>query len=496
MTRFTTAILLLTACGCIWIAGSRHDQLVEMRDTYHLNQAEALENTPPLVAFTTVALGGFRGLLVDLLWVRLSRLQTEGKYFELVQLSDWITKLEPRSAAIWTFQAWNLSYNISVLMSNYEDRWRWVRHGVTLLRDEGLFYNRGSAKLYKELGWLFQHKIGSDSDQAHWLYKRKWYKDMDSVLNGPRPDYAAMHAIPTTHKKLMKFDDVKKLVEDIRSAQIEPFDLRWISNDARTAKMNEILARHQEGGDKLIIFLRKSALINTYKLDLEKMEALEQKYGHLDWRIPETQSLYWAVCGLPYAKTAFERQSLNRMIFQSLIALFQRGRFIIEDGELANLPDLDIYPYVEEAFKDAFKSGTRITTFDEAYKNFLVDAMMLNFYYKRDAESRAIFARIKELDIPEIKGQTYESIIAFMSNAPIDELQRHRVLSMIDGLLIRAYGEQLMGKDDVAKRYESIARHSWNEFMDMRRQTNCRARTGLPSFETLRKIAKMQQQQG
>ncbi|MGM0422188.1 MAG: hypothetical protein ACQEQL_03715, partial [Pseudomonadota bacterium] len=31
-----------------------------MRDQYNLNQAEPLENTPPLVAFTTVALGGFR----------------------------------------------------------------------------------------------------------------------------------------------------------------------------------------------------------------------------------------------------------------------------------------------------------------------------------------------------------------------------------------------------------------------------------------------------
>src|SRR6056297_2154716 len=174
MKRISTYILLALAIGSIWIAGARNAGLIEMRDQYDLNQAEPLENTPPLVAFTTVALGGFRGLLVDTLWMRLTRLQSEGKYFELVQLADWITKLEPLSAAIWSFQAWNLSYNISVLMSSDEDRWRWVYHGVELLRDEGLRYNRGSAKLYKELGWLFQHKIGSDSDQAHWHYKRQW----------------------------------------------------------------------------------------------------------------------------------------------------------------------------------------------------------------------------------------------------------------------------------------------------------------------------------
>lgn len=87
------------------------------------------------MAFTTVALGGFRGIIADMLWMRASELQNEGKFFELAQLADWITKLEPRFPTVWAFHAWNMAYNISVLFPDPEDRWRWVQQGIRLLRD-------------------------------------------------------------------------------------------------------------------------------------------------------------------------------------------------------------------------------------------------------------------------------------------------------------------------------------------------------------------------
>ena len=98
-------------------------------------------NAPPVLAFTTVALGGFRGLIANALWIRANDLQQDGKYFEMVQLADWITKLEPGLAQVWIVQAWNMAFNISVKFPNPYDRWRWVRRGIELLRDEGLRYN-------------------------------------------------------------------------------------------------------------------------------------------------------------------------------------------------------------------------------------------------------------------------------------------------------------------------------------------------------------------
>ena len=97
-----------------------------------------LENAPPVLAFTTVALGGFRGLIANALWIRANDLQEEDKYFEMVQLADWITKLQPHFTTVWVHQAWNMAYNISIKFNDMNDRWLWVLRGIELLRDRGL----------------------------------------------------------------------------------------------------------------------------------------------------------------------------------------------------------------------------------------------------------------------------------------------------------------------------------------------------------------------
>src|SRR5262250_1410674 len=68
------------------------------RDLLGLTRVQPLENAPPVLAFTTVALGGFRGLISNILWIRANDLQQEDRFFEQVQLADWITKLQPSFA--------------------------------------------------------------------------------------------------------------------------------------------------------------------------------------------------------------------------------------------------------------------------------------------------------------------------------------------------------------------------------------------------------------
>ena len=127
-------IALLTLCF-LGISGAFQQSLDRQRrdPELGLTQLAVLNNAPPMLAFTTVALGSFRGLIANVLWIRSSQLQDEGKFFEMVQLSDWISKLEPHIAQVWTHQAWNMAYNISVRFSFWGDRWRWVRRGICLL---------------------------------------------------------------------------------------------------------------------------------------------------------------------------------------------------------------------------------------------------------------------------------------------------------------------------------------------------------------------------
>jgi hypothetical protein len=119
-------------------------------------------------------LGGFRGIAAEVVWFRADRLQDEGRYAELAQLAAWLTFLEPHTPEVWAYTAWNLAYNVSVMMPSHADRWRWVDAGLRLLRDDGLRLNPGDPVLYKELAWMFLQKIGGSLDEAGGYYRAQW----------------------------------------------------------------------------------------------------------------------------------------------------------------------------------------------------------------------------------------------------------------------------------------------------------------------------------
>ena len=267
MRKAIPAVLLVLAVALIAAAGSRNGTLVRLRAEHKLSSVEPLENAPPLMAFTTVVLGGFRGLIADALWLRASRLKADGKYVELFQLSDWITKLEPRCSEVWEFHAWNMAYNVSVMMPSPEDRWRWVQRGIRLIRDRGLYYNPTDARLHWYLGWIYQHKIGGRFDKEHLFYKRRWAETMAPFLDGTRPDYERLAAEPA-------------------------------------------LARQ---------------MADELKLNPTAMQEIDAKYGPLDWSRPEAYAVYWAHRGLRFAH-GWNAENCERMIRQCSEALQTRAK--------------------------------------------------------------------------------------------------------------------------------------------------------------------------
>jgi len=225
--------------------------------------AGSLVGTPPALNVVLVGLGGFRGLVAEVLWFRASRLQDQGRYVELVMLSEWITRLDPHATEAWTYMAWNLAYNVSVMMPDDEARWRWVQSGIRLLRDDGLRFNPGDPRLCRELAWLFQSKIGADLDASHRFYKFSWARTM-APLTG---EDGTLRDTPETRLAL-------------QALRLEP----------------------------------------------EAMLALQRRFGPLDWRLPESHALYWASQGLA-AATPQERGLLLRAMYQPLTAACFGGRF-------------------------------------------------------------------------------------------------------------------------------------------------------------------------
>lgn len=220
-------------------------------------------DAPPALNFIMVGLGGFRGIVSEVLWFRINRLQDEGRYTELVQLAEWITLLDPHATEAWTYNAWNLAYNICVMMERPEDRLRWVKNGISILRDDALRFNPRDPKIYRELAWLYQNKIGSDLDNAHLTYK---------------------FDLATTMAPLL---DQSGALIDTPEHQL---------------KLKEL------------------------KLDADLMLKLERKFSGLDWRMAETHALYWAKQGSFYA-TGSESMLGRRALYQPLMLMTFNGRF-------------------------------------------------------------------------------------------------------------------------------------------------------------------------
>lgn len=317
MKHRTTCTLLLLAALALGAAGQLNHSLVNLRATHRLNAGAPLEGAPPLVTFTTVVLGGFRGTLADILWIRASKLQDQGRYFELVQLADWITKLEPRFADIWNYHAWNMAFNVSSLMSDPADRWRWVRNGIELLRDEGLFYNPADAELYWTLSWLFQIKVGGRSDWATPYYKTQWATEMHALLGGARPAYNRLS------------DTTRQTLKD------------------------------------------------TYRMNPDAMNAIEMQYGPLDWRLPHTHAIYWAFQGRQLAE-GFDAIQCDRMIFNSMAASVETGLLTFDPttGTFTQQPQPELVPGTIYAYESALHTH-KFDGIRSGYSNFLADATVL-----------------------------------------------------------------------------------------------------------------------
>ncbi len=118
-------------------------------------------------------LGGFRGIVADLLWVRAEDYKRAHDWDKLASTVNLITKLQPHFLAIWTFQGWNLAYNVSVEWDAPEDKYQWIKKGIQFVQ-EGVKKNRRSPDLLWDTAWFYYHKLGF-SDES--IILRRLFRD-------------------------------------------------------------------------------------------------------------------------------------------------------------------------------------------------------------------------------------------------------------------------------------------------------------------------------
>jgi FKBP-type peptidyl-prolyl cis-trans isomerase len=436
-SRLYKPLLLVLMLAMLFTASSTQRRLNVERAALGLTRTEPLENAPPMLAFTTVALGGFRGLIANVLWLRANALQIDGKYFELVQLSDWITKLQPHFVAVWRFQAWNMAYNISIKSPDQKERWMWVMRGIEMLRDEGIPLNPHEVGLYHELGTYFQHKIGNNMDDGHMFFKLSWAYDMDTLLG--RPPY--------------KFDHF-----------LEP---KTAEDQLNLKKLREV-----------------------YKMDPTMMRNVEAIYGPLDWRMPETHAIYWAYVGMQKAAKGVDLMPLRRLIYQSMQLAFHRGRLVLNaaDKRAEFAPNVDIADKVNASYYQMLKDEPKVENIRQGHQNFLKSAVSTLYLYNKETEAAKYWKELKQV-YPEtvIDWNTYEEYSIWRTTELIMNEGRDKILATIEGLLVRSY---TIGEYDRSVGYERMAYKVWQIHqlkIDVETKPDIRARLELGSYTDIKR---------
>jgi len=380
---------LVAAAGFLYAAGAQLDHINAQREALKIVANPVIENAPPSLAFATVAMGAFRGLVVDILWMRADKLKEEGQFFDARQLAEWITKLQPRFAAVWEFQAWNMAYNISVAIpaTQPEQRWRWVKNGYELLRDQGIPLNPKSIQLYRELARIFQHKLGGVSDDCQEYYKLQFAEEIGPLLESSdnglgREDARYLEALmrcAAEWPQIANDPNVAAFLQAMHAAD-ESFALDEGFVKSYLALRQEDSARSAAAGSpsptgdnqppskfkpavfqtldafrgtealkKFDIFAKVYQLRHVWKLDPALMRRVSQMYGPIDfqdpnkhfpfdWRHPDSHAIYWAIKGLEIAKQQEDREigmqevNTDRMVLHSLQNLFRYGKIMILQG--------------------------------------------------------------------------------------------------------------------------------------------------------------------
>jgi hypothetical protein len=510
--------------GAAWLLGP----INEARTKHQLIvDPERLQGVPPDIVLLS-KMGTFRALAIDMAFIRAETLKNEDKFFELMQLSSWLCKLAPYYPTIWSFAAWNQAYNISVSQYTPEARWNWVNNGIRLLRDEGIPYNNKSITLYKELAWIYWHKIGDLTDDHNFAYKRELAVEMERVLGAPPLTLTEQEALdafrviadaPRDVDRLLREDrEVAALVGRLRDVGLEAdgslldFVARYLRNDIQIANLLKIdpndagqrrlLERTRvltdpanvAARDRLLATLRAHVLETRYHMDPRYMLELMQTYGPLDWRLPYAYSLYWSSLGDKRTKGLIAldpSDSMNtvRLIFFSLDNMVRRGRLVLEPNwdqpnrsYLQMLPDVRFVRHTHRAYLKYGKEQIEdpklntdyviLNNYRAGHVNFLraaVQELWLLGTPDSRAEAAEYYAWLRENDRePDGSAKAYymQPIEGAVMQTIYDSLTSFRnAEALVNAFLQRSLDQLGIGDLRAAQGYFDVAQQSWNYYM-------------------------------
>ena len=462
--------------------------------THYLRFTGEIKNAPVLVTFTTVALGSFRGIVADLLWLRAGALQEKQNYFEMVQLARWITDLQPTFSGATAYLAWNMAYNISVTCSSHAERWRWVNEGIRLIRDQAISYNPEDPILYKDLAWIFQHKLGNVLDDANLFYKNRLAIQMMNITGSAEPSWKEFAAAPADEEAFMKKYPAEGAVWKVLNQNgFKDFDALYNDFRSRTpAALSPLLAGKLGAPvlNDLTTFFRAELLRRVLKLDPRVIVEINDRYGTLDWRVPESQAIYWATMGLKRTP-GHKDLNLSRLITQSLYESFRSGRLLmVNDKDFNNIvvaPNIALVDAVYKTYSEVHKiydNGNDYSTFRSAKINFIKEAIGILYNFGRFSKAKEYY----ELLMKEEKFRKREDLEAFVTAQWAEDVRDagvKKASEVISGLIFKSIFYLIYNDNDAALANERLARYIYAKYSA---DIGSMERMKLPSYAQMKRV--------
>jgi hypothetical protein len=106
----------------------------------------------------TLFFGAFRAVAVDILWIQLRKVKEEKRWYEMKEVTEFISYVQPRNPEVWSHLGWDAAYNIANGFTDKEEGWKWVKFGLLWLR-KGIATLPNEPYLKHQIGYTLWHKI-------------------------------------------------------------------------------------------------------------------------------------------------------------------------------------------------------------------------------------------------------------------------------------------------------------------------------------------------
>ncbi len=461
--RGVRVLTLLLSVSLLGLAALLKGPVQSRKPPVH-TEIVTIEGGPPLsVKILSAFLGSFRTLLVDFLWLRAQKLQDRGEYFAAAELARWLTALQSKVDAGWSFQAWNLGVNIASVLPE-EKRWPYVQAALELLWRDALAANPGGLGLYYDICWMWAFKIGGNLDSAAPRYRAEVRRRVREILGDPPYRFREFVEAEELLDELRVQPEVKELKSLLGDLGLKSEEKNWIALLDRLKKdfgeEGAGILRRIEEDPVLKLYdraLRARAFLRAFGLTISDLEQVYERYGDIGVDSPESFVVFWASRGLRAVKPGavrYDALSLWRMRFRGLRRLFLRGR-----AHLAEKIDRDYREVIELVAGDKYH-GPQAELFERDRRQFLATAVTVLFLEGRRAEAEGLFKTLRDVDQTIPPDLTCDQYVfqALLTELVPEKASRPELEAVLRALVGSALRASLRGDEEQAASYLAFAR--------------------------------------